>query len=218
MSGDNLAQTCNVVIGEQVAGWKTFRSQRSAFNRDTTTALRRLSYCWEIICATVSHEGQRGSFTSLSKITHYLCFWTGPAARSCTWVCTISLLAKQSDRSKSRSESSWLVVHGTRDGMAVGECPQEHTRLQRNIYTAYCVSEWVREMTTLGSTSVISCCSPHFQWLYAKCEPFIFPEGDARLCCGSSTFDESEKINNNSNTFNTFPHVLQTVTWATFLL
>lgn len=30
MSGDNLAQTCNVVIGEQVAGWKTFWSQRSA--------------------------------------------------------------------------------------------------------------------------------------------------------------------------------------------
>lgn len=94
---DVWGQSCtdsHVVIWQQVAGWKTFWTQRSAFNEWCHDCSEEtMSYCWEIICVTVSHEGQRGSFTSLSQITHYLYFWTGPAARSCTWVCTISLLA-----------------------------------------------------------------------------------------------------------------------------
>lgn len=64
MSGDNLAQTCNVVIGEQVAGWKTFRSQRSAFNRDTTTALRRLR---NHLCDCVSWGAERQLYLSVKN-------------------------------------------------------------------------------------------------------------------------------------------------------
>lgn len=38
-----------VVTWEPVACWKTFWTQRSAFNHAAKIVLRRLSYCWEIL-------------------------------------------------------------------------------------------------------------------------------------------------------------------------
>lgn len=72
----------------------------------------------------------------------------------------------------------------------------------KHLYSVKC--ERGRVMTLRSISEITPRWRPHFQWLYAEWEPFILAEDDARFCCGSSPFDESGKINNNSNTSNTF--------------
>lgn len=95
--GNRWNVRCRGMISHRLTCYKRAGSWlEHILNTDICLLIGMLRLRWgdgEFVKSFVSMCLMRGSFTALSQITHYLYSWTGPAARSCTWVCTISLLA-----------------------------------------------------------------------------------------------------------------------------